>query len=79
MPMPRRPLQFGLASLMWLVTFAAFNCWLFSFGAWGGILAAVIDKHVLVAYLCMKANVDRQARAASRYQPSLSTQPSPSR
>ena len=47
---------------MWLVAFAAANCWLFSLGAWGGILAVVIDKHVLVAYLCMKADVDRRAR-----------------
>ena len=60
--MTRRPLQFGLSSLMWLVAFAAANCWLFSLGAWGGILAVVIDKHVLVAYLCMKADVDRRAR-----------------
>ncbi|MBI3469589.1 MAG: hypothetical protein HY000_41845 [Planctomycetes bacterium] len=60
--MTRRPLQFGLSSLMWLVAFAAANCWLFSLGAWGGILAVVIDKHVLVAYLCMRADVDRRAR-----------------
>lgn len=56
----RRPFQFGLSSLVWLVVFVACNLWLFSLGAWGGVLALVIDKHVLVAYLCMKARVDRR-------------------
>ena len=74
-PMTRPPLQFGIASLMWLVAFAAFNCWLFSLGAWGGILAAVIDKHVLVAYLCMKADVDRRPRAVFRLSPLVLERP----
>lgn len=59
MSMTSRPFQFGVSALMWLVVFAALNFWLFSLGAWGGILAVVIDKHVLVAYLCMKAEVDQ--------------------
>jgi hypothetical protein len=59
-----RSFQFGLSTLLWLVAFCAFNCWLFSMGAWGIILAAVIDKHVLVAYLCMLAQVDRREAGA---------------
>ena len=56
------PFQFGVSTLMAWVAFAAFNFWLFSLGAWGGILAVVIDKHVLVAYLCWKADVDRRGQ-----------------
>ena len=67
--MIRNPLQFGLSSLLLLVLFTAINCWLFTFGAWGGILAVVIDKHVLVAYLCMKADVDRQVLKSRGSQP----------
>jgi hypothetical protein len=63
--MVRNPVQFGLSSLVLLVLFAALNCWLFKFGAWGGVLAVVVDKHVLVAYLCMKADVDRRSTASS--------------
>src|SRR6059036_3264420 len=59
--MTSRPVQFGLSTVLYLVAFAAFNFWLFSLGAWGVIVAVVIDKHVLVAYLCMRAQVDRQA------------------
>ena len=49
---------------MWCVAFAAINFWLFSWGACGVIVAVVIDKHVLVAYLCWKAQVDRRADPA---------------
>ncbi len=58
--MTHRSFQFGLAALVWLVVFAAFNCWLFTLGFWGGVVAVVIDKHVVVAYLCMLAQVDRR-------------------
>ena len=58
--MRHQPNQFGISSLMWWVAFAAFNCWLWSLGAWGIIVAVVIDKHVLVAYLCWAARVDRR-------------------
>jgi hypothetical protein len=54
--------QFGIATLMWWVAFAALNCWLFSLGPWGAIVALVTDKHVLVAYLCWLAQVDRRSR-----------------
>ena len=46
--------------MMWWVAFAALNFWLCSLGAWGVILAVVIDKHVLVAYVCWAARVDRR-------------------
>lgn len=59
-----RPRQFGLSTLIWLVVFAAFNFWLISLGVWGTILAIVIDKHVLVAYLCMVARVDQRRSSA---------------
>ena len=62
--MRHRPYQFGISSLMWWVAFAAFNCWLCSLGAWGIIVAVVIDKHVLVAFLCWAAQVDRRERKA---------------
>jgi hypothetical protein len=58
--MSHKPYQFGISNMMWWVAFAAFNCWLCSLGAWGIILAVVIDKHVLVAYLCWAARVDRR-------------------
>lgn len=58
--MKHRSFQFGLAALVWLVVFAAFNCWLFTLGSWGRVVAVVIDKHVIVAYLCMIAQVDRR-------------------
>jgi hypothetical protein len=58
--MNQRPYQFGIAHLMWCVAFAAMNFWLCSLGAWGVILAIVIDKHVLVAYVCWAARVDRR-------------------
>lgn len=67
--MMRNPFQFGLSSLVLMVVFAALNCWLFTFGAWGGILAVVVDKHVLVAYLCMKTDVDRRVQRARAIQP----------
>ncbi len=44
---------------MLCVAFAAFNCWLYSLGTWGVIVAVVIDKHVLVAYFCWMARVDQ--------------------
>jgi hypothetical protein len=52
--------------MMWWVAFAAVNFWLCSLGAWGVILAVVIDKHVLVAYLCWAARVDRRERPPQR-------------
>jgi hypothetical protein len=58
--MDGRPFQFGISTLMVWVAFAAFNFWLCSFGAWGVIVAVVIDKHVLVAYLCWRLQVDRR-------------------
>jgi hypothetical protein len=57
--MSRRGFQFGISSLMWWTLFAAVHCWLFSLGAWGIIVAIVTDKHLLVAYLCWAARVDR--------------------
>ena len=63
--MTRSRFQFGLSSLLWFVVFAAFNFWLFSLGSWGGIVALTIDKHVLVAYLCMKFRVDERGRAGT--------------
>ena len=63
--MRRPPLQFGLSTLMWVVVFAACNCWLCSHVyPWGLILAMTIDKHVLVAYLCMRARVDKRVQPA---------------
>ena len=62
--MTRYPFQFGISSLMWLVAFAALNFWMFSFGAWGVILALAIDKHLLVAYFCMLAKVDQRKQTA---------------
>lgn len=60
-----RPYQFGLSSMMWWVAFSAVNFWLFTLGAVGIIVAVVIDKHVLVAYLCWAAQVDRREREAT--------------
>ena len=60
--MSHRPFQFGISNMMWWVAFAAVNFWLCSLGAWGVILAVVIDKHVLVAYVCWAARVDRRDR-----------------
>ena len=56
--MQRPCYQFGLSSLMWLGLFAALNCWMCTLGRWGVILAIVIDKHVLVAYLCWRVRID---------------------
>jgi hypothetical protein len=67
--MRQTPVQFGLSTMMWLVAFAAFNCWLCSLGAWGVIVAVVIDKHVLVAYLCMRMDVDRRAARTVQAEP----------
>lgn len=58
--MNRRRFQFSLADLLWLVVFAACNFWMFRFGPIGVIIAIVIDKHILVAYLCCSARVDRR-------------------
>ena len=58
-----RPLQYGISTLMTWVAFAAVNCWLCTLGAWGIIVAVVIDKHVLVACLCWRLQVDRRERA----------------
>lgn len=52
--------------MMWWVAFAAVNFWLCSLGAWGVILAVVIDKHVLVAYFCWAARVDRRDKTAQQ-------------
>jgi hypothetical protein len=60
LPMRHKPYQFGISNMMWWVVFAAFHFWLCSLGAWGVILAVVIDKHVAVAYLCWAARVDRR-------------------
>jgi hypothetical protein len=51
--------QFGISTLMWLVVAAAIHCWLFSHGPYGIIVTIVVDKHILVAYLCWVARVDR--------------------
>jgi hypothetical protein len=62
--MPRHRFQFGLSTLLWIVVFMACNCWLCTrLYPWGLILAMTVDKHVLVAYLCMKFRVDRRAAA----------------
>jgi hypothetical protein len=60
--MCRRAYQFGLSNLMWWVVVAAIHCWLISQGSWGIIIALVVDKHVLVAYLCWVAQVDRRVK-----------------
>jgi hypothetical protein len=64
--MVHRTFQFGISTLMWLVVVAAIHCWLISLGPYGMIVAAVVDKHILVAYLCSLANVDRSNAAADR-------------
>ena len=60
--MDSRPFQYGISTLMGCVAFAAFNFWLCSLGAWAVIIAVVIDKHVLVAYLCWRLQIDRRRR-----------------
>jgi hypothetical protein len=51
-------LSFGIMDLVILVACCGLNFWLFSFGPAMGVLAAILDKHFLVAYLCMKLRVD---------------------
>jgi len=67
--MASRPFQYGISALMACVAFAAFNFWLCTHGAWGIVLVMVIDKHIVVAYLCWRLQVDRRRtrdeRAAS--------------
>jgi uncharacterized membrane protein len=58
--------QFGISTLMWVIVAAAVHCWLFSHGPYVVIVTIVVDKHILVAYLCLIARVDRTVEAANQ-------------
>jgi hypothetical protein len=58
--------QFGISTLMWLVLAAAVHCWLFTLGPYGVIVTIVVDKHIVVAYLCWIARVDRSIAIVER-------------
>ena len=57
--MQQRSGQFSVATLMWVVFWVALHYWMFKLGALWAAFAIVLDKHVLVAYFCMKMHRNR--------------------
>jgi hypothetical protein len=58
--MERPMLQLSVATMLRLVACIAFNIWLFRLGVFWGILGLNVTKHVMIAYLCGAAGVDRR-------------------
>jgi hypothetical protein len=53
-------LQLSVATMLGLVACVALNIWLFRVGVFWGILGLNVTKHVLIAYVCGAAGVDRR-------------------
>ncbi len=51
----------SVAGMLGLVAAIAINIWLFRQGALWGILGLNVSKHVLIAYFCQAAGVNRRA------------------
>lgn len=60
--MERPSLQLSVTSLLGLVACVALNIWLFRLGPLLGILGLNISKHVIIAYVCKVAGVDKDRR-----------------
>jgi hypothetical protein len=62
--MERTNYQMSLLGMIGVVACVALNIWLFRIGPLLGILALNVTKHVLIAYVCQVAGVNRRVRTA---------------
>ncbi len=64
-------LQMSVAGLLGVVACLALNFWLFRLGALWGIMGLNVSKHVLIAYVCQVAGVDKGRRPTRPKPPAL--------